>query len=84
MGNGLYIGSSLNYVYELAPANLKASAQAFFSAVSSVAGILGNLGGGLVFDAIGANPFYLAVAGVFLLSVALFLFTQRKTLLVKS
>lgn len=84
LGNGLYIGSSLNYVYELAPSNLKASAQAFFSAVSSVAGILGNLGGGLVFDAIGANPFYLAVAGVFLLSVALFLFTQRKTLLVKS
>lgn len=81
LGNGLYIGSSLNYVYELAPPHLKASAQAFFSAVSSVAGILGNLGGGVVFDAIGAKAFYLSVAGIFLLSVALFLFTQRKTLL---
>lgn len=81
LGNGLCIGSSLNYVYELAPAHLKASAQAFFSAVSSVAGILGNLGGGVVFDAIGAKPFYLVVALVYFLSVALFLFTQRKTLL---
>ena len=26
LGNGLLIGSSLNYVYELAPAHLKASA----------------------------------------------------------
>lgn len=84
LGNGLCIGSSLNYVYELAPAHLKASAQAFFSAVSSVAGILGNLGGGVVFDAIGAKPFYLVVAVVYFLSVALFLFTQRKTLLHRS
>ncbi len=81
LGNGLCIGSSLNYVYELAPAHLKASAQAFFSAVSSVAGILGNLGGGVVFDAIGAKPFYLVVALLYFLIVALFLFTQRKTLL---
>lgn len=80
LGNGLCIGSSLNYVYELAPVHLKASAQAFFSAVSSVAGILGNLGGGVVFDAIGAKPFYLVVALLYLLSVALFLFTQRKSL----
>ena len=68
LGNGLLIGSSLNYVYELAPAHLKASAQAFFSAVSSVAGILGNLVGGVVYDAVGAKGFYLLVAGVFLLS----------------
>ena len=79
LGNGLCIGSSLNYVYELAPANLKASAQAFFSAVSSVAGILGNLGGGVVFDAIGAKPFYLMVALLYFLSVGIFLLTQRNT-----
>lgn len=72
LGNGLFIGSSLNYVYELAPDHLKASAQAFYASVSSVAGILGNLLGGVVFDAIGAKPFYLAVAGVYLLSVAIF------------
>ncbi len=72
LGNGLFIGSSLNYVYELAPDHLKASAQAFYASVSSVAGILGNLIGGVVFDAIGAKPFYLAVAGMYLLSVAIF------------
>lgn len=72
LGNGMFIGSSLNYLYELAPDHLKASAQAFFASVSSVAGILGNLLGGVVFDAIGAKPFYLAVACVYLLSVAVF------------
>ena len=78
LGNGLLIGSSLNYVYELAPAHLKASAQAFFAAVSSVAGILGNLTGGVVYDAVGARPFYLLVAAVFALSFAVFFLTQRK------
>lgn len=78
LGNGLFIGSSLNYLYELAPSHLKASAQAFFSVVSSVAGILGNLLGGLVFDAMGAKPFYLFVATLYFLSVGVFLLTQRQ------
>lgn len=78
LGNGLFVGSSLNYLYELAPSHLKASAQAFFSAVSSVAGILGNLLGGLVFDAMGAKPFYLFVATLYFLSVGVFLLTQRQ------
>lgn len=77
LGNGLFIGSSLNYVYELAPDNLKASAQAFFASVSSVAGILGNLAGGVVFDAIGAKPFYIAVGGAYLLSSLVFLLSFR-------
>ena len=72
LGNGLFLGSSLNYVYELAPANLKASAQAFFTSVASVAGILGNLLGGVLFDAIGAKPFYLTVSGLYLLSFGVF------------
>ena len=72
LGNGLFLGSALNYVYELAPDNLKASAQAFFVAVQSTAGILGNLIGGVVFDAIGAKPFYLAVSSLFLLSILVF------------
>lgn len=72
LGNGLFIGSTLNYVYELAPDHLKASAQAFYAAVSSVAGILGNLLGGVVFDAIGAKPFYLAIAGAYVVSVLIF------------
>lgn len=80
LGNGLFIGSSLNYVYELAPAHLKATAQAFYASVSSVAGILGNLIGGVVFDAIGAKPFYLVITAMYVLSVVIFLlsFIRKK------
>ncbi len=77
LGNGLFIGSYLNYLYELAPDNLKASAQAFFASVSSTAGILGNLLGGVVFDAIGARPFYIATGLLYLLSAFVFLLSFR-------
>lgn len=77
LGNGLFIGSSLNYVYELAPDNLKASGQAFFASVSSVAGILGNLMGGVIFDAIGAKTFYIAVGFAYLFSSLIFLLSFR-------
>ena len=43
-----------------------------------MAGILGNLVGGVVYDAVGAKGFYLLVAGVFLLSFGVFALTQRK------
>lgn len=72
LGNGLFIGSSLNYLYQLAPDRLKASAQAFFAATSSVAGIIGNLIGGAMFDQIGAKPFYLMVFVLMMVSVAVF------------
>ena len=72
LGNGLFIGSSLNYVYELAPDNLKATAQAFYASISSVAGILGNILGGLTFDAVGAKPFYLGVGVIYLVAVGVF------------
>ena len=78
LGNGLFLGSSLNYVYELAPSHLKASAQAFFTSMSSVAGILGNLVGGAVFDAIGAKTFYITVSVLFVLSAGVFLMSFKK------
>ena len=72
LGNGLFIGASLNYIYELAPDGLKATAQTLFSSVSSVAGILGNLLGGMVLDTIGAKPFYVVIAAAYLLSTVIF------------
>ena len=78
LGNGLFLGSSLNYVYELAPAHLKASAQAFFTSMASVAGILGNLAGGAAFDAIGAKTFYAAVGVLFAASAGVFLLSFKK------
>lgn len=79
LGNGLFIGSYLNYLYELAPDNLKASAQAFFASICSTAGIVGNLLGGVVFDAIGACLFYVVVGCTYLLSALVFLLTNRST-----
>lgn len=78
LGNGLFLGSTLNYVYELAPDHLKASAQAFFTSVASIAGILGNLLGGVLFDAVGAKPFYLTVGGLYLLSFGVFALSSRR------
>lgn len=83
LGNGLFIGSSLNYLYQLAPAGLKASAQAFFAATASVAGIGGNLLGGILFDALGAKPYYLVVFSIYLASVctfaiSIFLFSRKR------
>jgi len=78
LGNGLFLGSSLNYVYELAPSHLRTSAQAFFTSMASVAGIIGNLVGGVLFDAIGAKPFYLSVGLLYLVSFGVFLLSQGK------
>lgn len=63
LGDGLYIGAATNYVYELAPVHLRATAHGLFVSVAQIAGILGNLWGGVLFDAMGGKPFYL-VAGV--------------------
>ncbi len=80
LGNGLSLGAAVNYVYDLAPAHLKASAQAFYASVTSAAGILGNLVGGVLFDAMGAKPFYLAITGMYLFSAGVFVlsFAGRK------
>ena len=68
LGNGLLIGSSLNYVYELAPAHLKGQRPGVLLGGVLGGGHLGQLVGGVVYDAVGAKGFYLLVAGVFLLS----------------
>jgi len=69
LGNGLYIGVAPNYIYDLAPDSLKATAQALYGSVTAAAGITGNLLGGLLFDSLGAKPFYLVTAGVFAVSM---------------
>lgn len=72
LGNGLFIGTSLNYLYQLAPSNLKATAQSFFAATASISGIIGNLLGGLLFDAVGAKPFYFVLFLIYLCSALVF------------
>lgn len=72
LGNGAFLGTSTNYIYELAPAHLRATAHGMFVSVSQVAGILGNLLGGFLFDAVGGKPFYLIAGALMFLSVLVF------------
>ena len=71
-GNGLFIGTATNYIYELAPVELRATAHGLFVSVSQIAGILGNLLGGFLFDAVGGKPFYLIACGLMFLSILVF------------
>lgn len=66
LGNGLFIGGTFNYVYEVAPEGLKASAHGFFMAVSQVAAIIGNLCGGFIYDRIGGRSYYFMTAMIYL------------------
>jgi len=72
LGGGLWIGTSTNYIYELAPVHLRATAHGLFISVSQISGILSNLLGGVLFDLIGGKPFYSVVAGVFATSIVIF------------
>lgn len=80
LGNGLFLGTATNYVYELAPVHLRATAHGLFVSVSQIAGILGNLLGGFLFDAVGGKTFYLFAGGLMFLSILVFAasFVRRK------
>ena len=79
LGSGLFIASSLNYIYEIAPDGLKASGQAFFASISQGASILANLFGGFLYDAIGFRNFYLVAGITFAVSIAVFLMGGRRS-----
>ena len=68
----MFIGTSLNYVYEISPDDAKASAQAFFASTSQIAAILGNITGGWILDMVGGRMFYMVAAGLFVISIVMF------------
>lgn len=72
LGLGLHIAAASNYVYTLAPDDLKATAQTLNGAMISVAGIFGNLAGGFLIEVIGIRTFYFATSAI--IGVALFLY----------
>lgn len=72
LGGGLWIGTSSNYIYEMAPTHLRATAYGLFVSIAQISGILSNLLGGVLFDLIGGKPFYGVVSAVFVLSIVIF------------
>ncbi|MDO4458845.1 MAG: MFS transporter [Clostridia bacterium] len=82
LGNGLYIGSAAAYVYKLAPANLKASAQSIYASVASASGIVANFTGGFVFQRIGGEKFYILLGSIAFASIIIwvlsFVFAKGK------
>ncbi len=75
LGNGMFIGSIPFYLFHLAPPELKATAQTVYSSVCAVSGIIGNLVGGFVFEAIGAKSFYLVLGCVLIIAITVFIVT---------
>ncbi|MDO4459669.1 MAG: MFS transporter [Clostridia bacterium] len=73
MGNGILIGTTSNYLFKLAPDNLKATAQTIFGSTTALAGFIGNLGGGYLFKIIGAEKFYLMLSGIIFVGVIFFI-----------
>jgi PPP family 3-phenylpropionic acid transporter len=72
LGGGIIIGCGANYIYGLAPKDLKATAQTVSGSVTATAGILGNLMGGYLVDAIGIRRFYLVCAGIMVVALLFF------------
>lgn len=71
LAQGLFIGIGTNYVYMLAPDNLKATAQTFNGAMNSIAGIVGNALGGVLVKMIGVKEFFW-IAGLMILGALTF------------
>lgn len=70
LGSGLLIASCANYVFNLVPENLKATGQSLYVAAASLAGIVGNLAGGAIIDALGARAFYCILSCTSVIAVA--------------
>lgn len=75
LGSGLIIASAANYVYSLVPENLKATGQSLYVAASALAGIIGNLAGGAIIDALGARTFYCILSVMAIIAIGFFAFT---------
>ena len=73
LAGGLHIAAGSNYVNQLAPSNLKATAQTLNGSMVSFAGILGNAIGGVVIEYIGIRVFYRASSYVLLCALILYM-----------
>ena len=72
LGSGIWIACGANYIFAIASKHLKATAQTIFGATSSVAGIAGNLVGGILVDSIGAKHFYVLIGLILLAAIIVY------------
>ena len=73
MACGIWIAFASNHIYQMTPEGLKATAQPIFGATSSVAGIVGNLLGGVLIDLVGAKLVYVYLGIMMLTTVGLYI-----------
>jgi PPP family 3-phenylpropionic acid transporter len=73
LGNGLNTPTMVNYIYRLAPAELKSTAQSLCAMVNSVAGIIAGLFGGWAVGALGIRSLYRLSSLMLLLALTLFI-----------
>ena len=68
--------SAVNYAAELAPPNLKATAQGMFFSVMNLAGMTSGVLSGWLFDTVGSRGLFLTLAGFCVAAFLLFTFGQ--------
>ncbi len=73
LAGGLHIAAGSNYVATLAPADLKATAQTLNGSMVSIAGMIGNVIGGIITDRIGVRAFYRICAIIILIALTLYI-----------
>ncbi|MDD3242121.1 MAG: MFS transporter [Eubacteriales bacterium] len=73
MGFGIYLACSVSYIFALAPRELSATAQTICGALSSLAGIVGNLLGGYLIEAYSVRTYFGVAGTIVLASLLLFL-----------
>lgn len=70
IGNGIFIGVISDYLFLLAPDEVKATAQSIYASVSAASSILGNLLGGYAYELLGGVAYYIVLGVTILMSVA--------------
>ena len=70
IGNGIFIGVISDYLFRLAPDEVKATAQSIYASVSAASSILGNLLGGYAYALLGGVAYYIVLGITVLISVA--------------
>ena len=73
IGNGIMLPTGSSYVFSLAPAHLKATTQTVLGSMTSIAGILGGLLGGILILELGIRQFYFIIGIMIMAALILFI-----------